>query len=141
MKFSPLRIGLACAGLLAGTLRAAPDDAVVVIANGSVPIASISAEVLKDIFTGKTTYWQNGQSVVIAVSADTDDASLKKVSGMDTSNFKTFWQRMVFSGRGHLPRKAADTASLVDLVAATSGAIALVPASVDLKGVKVLEMK
>ncbi len=141
MKLSPLRIGLACAGLLVGTLMAAPNEGVVVIANESVPVASISAEALKDIYTGKTTYWQDGQSVVIAVSADTDDASLKRISGMDTSYFKTFWQRMVFSGRGHLPRKTGDAASLVDLVASTTGAIALVPANADLKGVKVLELR
>lgn len=141
MKISPLVIGLACAGLLAGTLRAALPDGAIVIANGSVPIASISAGALKDIYTGKTTYWQDGQSVVIAVSADTTDSSLKTVSGMETSYFRTFWQRMVFSGRGHLPKKADDAASLVDLVASTTGAIALVPAGTSLRGVKVLEVR
>ena len=60
---------------------------------------------------------------------------------MDASQFKTFWQRMVFSGRGQQPKKADDAASLVALVASTKGAIALVPADADLKGVKKIEVK
>jgi hypothetical protein len=60
---------------------------------------------------------------------------------MDASQFKTFWQRLVFSGRGQLPKKADDAGSLVALVAATKGAIALVPAEAGLTGVKVLEVK
>jgi hypothetical protein len=86
-------------------------------------------------------YWEGGQNVVIAVLAEKTDAALKEVSGMNASQFKTFWQRMVFSGRGQQPRKADDAASLVALVASTKGAIALVPADADLKGVKKLEVK
>jgi hypothetical protein len=86
-------------------------------------------------------YWEGGQRVVITVLADKTDAALKEVSGMDASQFKTFWQRLAFSGRGQPPRKANDAASLVALVASTKGAIALVPADAELKGVKKIEVK
>jgi ABC-type phosphate transport system substrate-binding protein len=133
-------IGMAGVLSLAGALRAAPADGAIIIANVGVPISSISAEALKDIYTGRTTYWQDGQSVVIAVAYNTSDTNLKRVCNMDTSSFRTFWQRIVFSGRGHLPKKADDTASLVSLVASTAGAIALVPANTILRDVKVLEV-
>ena len=141
MKSIFLKIGLAGAVLLAGVLQAAPITGAVVIANDGALDASIGAAALKDIYTGKTTYWRDGQSVTIAVLADKTDAALKEVSGMDASQFKTFWQRMVFSGRGQQPKKADDVAALVALVASTKGAIALVPADAVLKGVKVLEVK
>ena len=143
MKTIPisLKIGLVCAGLLAAALRAAPTAGSVLIANKDVPVDSISPAALKDIYTGKTAYWQGGQGVVLAVLADSNDAALKEVSGMDASQFKTFWQRLVFSGRGQLPKKAEDAASLVTLVAATKGAIALAPADAALSGVKILEIK
>ena len=79
--------------------------------------------------------------MVIAVLPDKTDAALKEVSGMDASQFKTFWQRLMFSGRGQQPRKADDAAALVALVASTKGAIALAPLDADLKGVKKLEVK
>jgi ABC-type phosphate transport system substrate-binding protein len=141
MKTISVKIGLVCAALLVGSLRAALIEGSVVIANKDVPVDSISAAALKDIYTGKTAYWEGGQSVVIAVLAGNMDAALKEVSGMDASQFKTFWQRLVFSGRGQLPRKAENADSLVALVASTRGAIALAPADAGLKDVKILEVK
>ncbi len=141
MKSFSLILALAGAVCLNGALPAAAQAGLIIIANTTVPQGSISAAALKDIYTGKTTYWEDGQSVVIAVQtepADASDATLKKISGMDASHFATFWQRMVFSGRGNEPKNTADAAALVALVAATKGAIAVVPADADLKGVKKL---
>jgi ABC-type phosphate transport system substrate-binding protein len=141
-----LKMGLACVLLLAGALQAVALDGVVVIVNKSVAVDSISAAELKDVYIGRTTYWPDGQSVKLAILDDqiTDktDAALEEVSGMDsTSQFKTFWQRMVFSGRGQMPKEIGDTVSLVAYVASTKGAIAIVLADADLKGVKKLEIK
>lgn len=112
----------------------------VIIANEGVPASSLSAAALKDIYTGKTTFWDGGQAVTIIVMDKTEPA-LKAVSGMDNSQFKTFWQRLAFSGRGQQPKKVDDAAALVALVASTKGAIAIAPADADLKGVKKIELK
>jgi ABC-type phosphate transport system substrate-binding protein len=145
MKSISLKVGLVCAVLLAGALPAAALDGVVIIANKSVPVDSISAAALKNIYIGRTMYWDDGQSVGLAVLDDKitgkSEAALEEVSGMDDSHFKTFWQRMVFSGRGQQPQKIGDTAALVAYVASTRGAVAIVPADADLKGVKKLEVK
>lgn len=141
MKSPLLKMVLAGALCLAGPLLAAPDNGMVVIANSSVPVDAISATALKDIYIGKTTYWQDGQSVVIAVLADPTrdmDLELRNFSGMDASHFETFWERMVFSGRGKLPKTASDISALLALVASTKGSIAVVPAATPLKDVKQL---
>jgi hypothetical protein len=126
---------------LAGALHAGSLAGVVVIANEGVRIDHISAAALKNVYTGRTNYWEGGDHVVIAVLADMTDGALSEVSGMDASEFRTFWQRLVFSGRGQEPKKVNDPASLVTLVASTRGAIALVPADAPLKGVKVLDVR
>jgi ABC-type phosphate transport system substrate-binding protein len=138
------KISLVCAVLLVAVLPAAALDGVVVIVNQGVAADSISAAALRDIYTGKTQYWPDGQSVDIALlddDAGTTDAALNEVSGMGASHFRTFWQRMVFSGRGQQPDRFGDAAALVAFVASTKGAIAIVPADADLKGVKKLEVK
>ncbi|MFO1477548.1 MAG: hypothetical protein U1F98_12970 [Verrucomicrobiota bacterium] len=140
MKSTLLALATA-AGLLAGALPAAALDGAVLIVNEGVPLTSISPAALKDIYTAKTTYWEGGQNIVLAVLEDKTDAALQEVSGMDAGQFKTFWQRLVFSGRGKQPKKESDPAALVALVASTKGAIALVPADTELKGVKKLEIK
>ena len=139
MKCPLFKMALAGAICLSGSLLAAPGGGVAIIANNSVPLDTISAAALKDIYIGKTTYWPDGQSVVIAVLADPTretDLELRNVSGMDASHFETFWERMVFSGRGKLPKSASDISALVALVSTTKGAIAFVPADTRLKDVK-----
>jgi ABC-type phosphate transport system substrate-binding protein len=141
MKSTFLKPGWLCVVLMVGSFRALALDGAVVIANPGVSAGSLTADTLKDIYTGKTKYWDGGQAVIIAVLPDKTDAALQQACGMDTSSFKTFWQRLAFSGRGQEPKKAADAAALVALVASTKGAIAIVPADAALDGVKKIEVK
>ena len=141
MKFKLISVGLICAALCIVSFRAQALDGAVVIANPGVAANSISADALKDIYTAKTKYWDDGQAIVIIVLPDKTDAALQQACGMSGGQFKTFWQRLTFSGRGSEPKKASDAASLVALVASTKGAIALVPDDEALKDVKTLEVK
>jgi ABC-type phosphate transport system substrate-binding protein len=141
MKFSLKKSGLLGALLLAGSLRALALDGVVVIANDGVAATTLTSAALKDIYTGNTKYWEGGQNITIAYVGDKTDAAIQQASGMDTSAFKTFWQRLAFSGRGQQPKKTDDAAALVALVASTKGAIAIVPADTALTGVKTIEVK
>lgn len=141
MKIISLKTYLIAAAVFLGTFRAAAIEGAVVIANEGVPVSSLSADALKNVYTGKTMYWDGGQSVVIVVLADKTNAALKEASGMDASAFKTFWQRLTFSGRGQQPKKVDDVAALLALVSSTKGAIALLPADADATGVKKIEIK
>lgn len=141
MKSISLKIGLFCAALLFAAFPARALDGVVVIANPSVKPAAIGTSALKAIYTDKTKYWKDGQAVVIVVLAEKTDAAIKQVSGMDGGQFKTFWQRLAFSGRGQEPKRANSASAVVSLVASTKGAVALVPTGTNLQGVKKLEVK
>jgi len=135
-----LRIGLLLVLLVSGPFRSLALDGAVVIANSSVAAGSLSADALKDIYTARTKYWEDGRAIVIVVLPDKTDAALQQASGMNGGQFKTFWQRLTFSGRGSEPKKAEDAAALVALVANTKGAIALVPTDAMLKDVKTLDI-
>lgn len=141
MKFKLISVGLICVALCSVSFRAQALDGAVVIANSSVTADSLSTDALKDIYTAKTKYWDDGQAIIIIVLPDKTDAALQQASGMNGGQFKTFWQRLTFSGRGSEPKKAPDAATLVNLVATTKGAIALVPSDTALKGVKTMEVK
>ena len=141
MKSFSTKLGLLAIVLVVSSLRALALDGAVVIANSSVAADSLSADALKDIYTAKTKYWDGGQAIIIAVLPDKTDAALLQASGMEASAFKTFWQRLAFSGRGQQPKSASDAAALVALVASTKGAIAIVPADATLTGVKTIAIK
>ena len=132
----------ACAVLALGlTIKPAQAADAVVIANEGVAAANLEANALKDLLTGKTMYWPGGQAVVIILLPEKTDAALKEFSGMDASTFKTHWQRLGFSGRGQPPKRADDVEKLLAAVSVTKGAIALLPAGADAKGVKTIEVK
>jgi ABC-type phosphate transport system substrate-binding protein len=142
MKSFSLKIRLLTALLLAADpICARALDGAVVIANYSVAADHLSGEELKNIYTAKTRYWPDGQAIIIVVLADKTDIALQQASGMDGSHFKTFWQRLAFSGRGSEPEKTDDAAGLVAFVASTKGAIALVPEDIRLTGVKKIKIK
>ena len=141
MKSLSLKLSLLCLVLTVGSFRALALDGAIVIANNSLAADSLSADALKDVYTAKTKYWDGGQNIVIVVLNDKTDAALQQASGMEASQFKTFWQRLAFSGRGTEPKKADDAAAVVAMVAATKGAIALVPTDTATTGVKKLEVK
>lgn len=140
MKSILLQLGL-CAAMLLAAVSARALDGAVVIANPGVAADSLTADALKDIYTGKTKYWDGGQAIIIVVLPDKTDAALQKACGMDSSSFKTFWQRLAFSGRGQEPKRADDAVSLVALVSSTKGAIAIAPADATVNGVKKIEIK
>jgi ABC-type phosphate transport system substrate-binding protein len=140
MKNRVLQALLLSLALLAGVNRATAFDGVV-IANESVSTASLTADALKDIFTGKTMYWEGGAAIVIIYVGDKTDAQLKEACGMEGSAFKTFWQRLAFSGRAKAPKRSDTVAAAVSEVASTKGAIAIVTADAKLEGVKKIEIK
>ena len=117
------------------------ESTVEVVANNSVAAASLDKAALKDTLTGKTPYWPGGDSVTIIVLTDKTDAGIEEATGMSASAFKTFWQRLAFSGRGKQPKTADTVEKLLTMVAETKGAIALVPSGTALTGVKKIEVK
>ena len=141
MKTYLTKVGLFAVVLLSGILPIRALDGAIVIAISSLAADSLSADALKDVYTGKTKYWEGGQNIVIVVLSDKTDAAVQQASGMEASQFKTFWQRLAFSGRGQEPKSAGDVAGLVSLVASTKGAIAIVPAEAALTGVKKIDIK
>jgi ABC-type phosphate transport system substrate-binding protein len=123
------------------SMPAMADGGADVIVNNSVSAASVDKAALKDILLGKTAYWQGGEAVVIVVLKDKTDSAIEEITGMSASAFRTYWQRLTFSGRGKQPKEADSEEKLLATLAETKGAIALVPSGTALNGVKKLEVK
>ena len=140
MKTRILKVATIAMIMITGAAAARALDGAV-IANESVPAASLSADDLKNILTGKTKYWDGGEAIVIVYVEKGADGPLKEASGKSPSAFKTFWQRLAFSGRGQAPKKAKDVAAAVALVSSTKGAMAVVTSDAPTDGVKKIEIQ
>ncbi len=123
--------------LLASSLLNA---ATVVIVNSGNPDASISKKVAKKIFMGKAS--STGSAEVIPVDQDEGSAVrddfYKKAANKAADKMKSYWSKMIFSGKAVPPEVKGDDAAVVDWVAKHKDAIGYVDKSAVNGSVKVV---
>ncbi len=114
-----------------------------IIANQGSSDDSLSKKDIKKIFLGKKTKWDNGKKIVLATmtKGDTHAAFLKKYTGKTEAQFKNFWKKQVFTGKGQMPKKFADTEKVIEFVAKTPGAIGYIDAGSDVGSIKKIDIK
>ena len=113
-----------------------------VIANPSIPLTSIAkSDVKQELLANKTT-WPDGKKVsIITLSPDApeEDAISNEYMNMTAAQAKKHWLKKVFSNDLAGQPPAFDTAQeVVEKVATTPGAIAVVPKGTDPGKAKVL---
>ena len=129
--------------LLLASNAFAADGNVVIIANKSVPVSSITSATLKLIYLGKKNTWSDG-SVIVPVtlqSGGTHEAFLSQFIEKSSSQYSSFWKQAIFTGEGTQPRSFATMSELVSYVANTPGAIGYVTAGASMEEVKVLKVE
>ena len=129
---------LACGLMLSvSTASAKP----IAIAHPGVADGSVSGSDLKNMFLNKKTSWSDGSRVVLATqkSGGTHDAFLKAHVGKSPSQFKSFWRKLVFTGKAKLPKAFASDADVISYVKSTQGALGYIDDGTPHDGVKVVK--
>lgn len=114
----------------------------VVICNGSIGVASISKTELTRIFTGNSKFIA-GKKVIIAAlnGSKASNGDFKAVTGKSVRQFWSTWKRLVFTGKGNMPKEFSSSEELVKFVAATPNAIGFVPQGTATGNAKVLKVE
>lgn len=123
--------------MLASPARA---GSVKVITSSSTPVDSIDQADVKKIFLGKTKSWPDGNPIefVVLKSGDVHDNFLKSYVKKSASQFKTYWKKQVFTGKGRNPTSFDSENELLAYVTGKTGVIGYVSAGTDTTGAKVL---
>ena len=114
---------------------------IAIIVNNSVSVSSISADVAVNIFLGKVNELPGGIRMVPIDQEDGQKARTEfynKVIKKDAAQLNAYWSRLIFTGKGEPPKKMADNADVLALVAANPNIIGYVDASAVTSSVKVL---
>ena len=92
------------------------------------------------MFLGKIKKWPNGEKITIAIlrGGSVHDAFIRKYVGKTPKQFTNYWRKMVFTGRGKMPKKFTTQEKLVEFVAKTRGAIGYIDSAIPAKEVKEL---
>ena len=111
-----------------------------VIANPSLKADTISPGELKSVFLEQRNSLADGTHVepVLEKSGPVHDAFLRQYLGRTEDDLRSYFQAMVFSGRGSMPKELRSDAEVVAYVAKTRGAIGYVSAETSTEGVKTL---
>lgn len=114
-----------------------------IIVNESMPVNELSKNDVKQIFIGKKRNWENGDSIipVILKAGETHKTFLMKFLHKSEAQFKTYWKKLVFTGRGQAPQEFKTESELVEYVAKTKGAIGYIDSASLQEGVKQISIK
>ncbi len=114
---------------------------IVVIVNPASGVNSLSLGEAKKIFLIKKKNFPNGEKakpVEQAEGSATRDIFNNKVLKKNNLQYKAYWSKIIFSGKGIPPKSMADDATVKTFVAATIGAIGYVDSGLVDSSVKVV---
>lgn len=130
-----MMIPLVSSSAFAGEIR--------VITGQKTPTDTLSDDMIQSIFLGKKTSWPDGNAVefVVLSSGDTHDVFLKTYVKKSASQFKIYWNKQVFTGKGKNPKSFDSESDLLAYVAGKAGTVGYVSASTDVAMAKILNEK
>jgi ABC-type phosphate transport system substrate-binding protein len=125
--------------------RADTPPAYVVIVHPSNKATRLEKKTIADVFLKKRTRWSAAGRTILPVDLTKKSAIRKRFSeevlGRNLSAVRTYWNQLVFSGRGVPPPEVDSDADVIAYVLEHPGAIGYVSASADVKDARVVQIK
>lgn len=116
-----------------------------IVVNDKNPVPdSMTKDEVADLFLKKSTRWTNGQTVVPLDLTDTSKVRSEfssTVLNKDVTAVKSYWQKMIFSGRATAPIELGSEAEILTFVRKFPAAIGYVSDTATIpEGVKVVKI-
>lgn len=114
--------------LLAATQTLAQDFVVVV--NKDLGTSEVTSEEMEQMLLGKKSKWPSGETVSFVLFDDRDTlaAFLKEYVNKSPIQFKSYWKRLVFTGKGRMPKYFKSKEDVAAFVNDHSGSFGFLPA-------------
>ena len=122
-----------------GPLSLAQAEEVVIVKAGHSS-KQIPKKRLKKLLLGKSKKWPSGEKVILAVltHGPTHENFIKKYARKTPKQFTNYWRKLVFSGKGKMPKSFSSETELIKFVAKTPGALGYVDSATRRDGVTAL---
>lgn len=138
------RLVLALAALLAASPAIAEEPAFQVIVHPASTVTALTKRELADFFLKRVTVWPRGGAVhpvELPEGAAARERFAADVIGKSPAVLKSYWNKLIFSGREVPPVEKRSDEEVVAFVRATPGAVGYVSAAAAVGGVKVVTLK
>ncbi len=135
-----IKIASAATAILLFSSLSVRADSVKVISNNSIQANQISVRELKSVYLREKSSLNDGTHVepVLERNGAAHEIFLKLYLKQNSDDLQRYYQSLVFSGKGSMPKAVGTDADVVAYVARTKGAIGYVSAEANTPGVKML---
>jgi ABC-type phosphate transport system substrate-binding protein len=116
-------------------------EPVVVVVSATSPVVKLDKEQVANLFLGKSSSYPDGSAAVPIEQTDATPAHEefhKSITEKSASQLKSYWSKMIFSGKGTAPKEVASNAELLKLLAGNPAMIGYVDKTAADKTVKVV---
>jgi len=141
-RASPRLARFGCIALLVGWPSIGrAQDGFRVIVHSTNPVTTLRAAAVSKLFLHKQTKWPNGQPVQPVDQNESSPIRRKfsaAIHGMDLPSVQSFWQEVVFSGRGEPPPERTSDAAVIAYVRANPNAVGYIGETTLADSVKVI---
>ncbi len=129
--------------LISGPLSPAIAGDVVVICNKNVPVNSLEPDIIRNIFLGHKSKWNNDEFInfVTLSRGSTHKNFCKKYLKKSPGQFGSFWKQMLFTGKGQPPKSFNSEEEMIEYITATKGSIGYASANINTDKVKIISEK
>jgi hypothetical protein len=138
----PLLARFACLALLAGWPSVGrAQDGFRLIVNSTNPVTMFRVAGISKLFLRKQMKWPNGQPVQPVDQVESSPVRRRfspAIHRMDVPSVQSFWQEMVFSGRGEPPPERTSDAAVIAYVRANPNAVGYIGDSTPVESVRVI---
>jgi ABC-type phosphate transport system substrate-binding protein len=114
---------------------------VVAVVSSKSPITTLTRTQVMDIFLGKRTRFPDGSAAIpidLAEGSAARDEFYTRLAEMSAAQVKSFWSRIIFTGRGQPPKTVATDLEAKRLLAADPNAIGYIDKSLVDSSVRVV---
>ncbi|MDB4890388.1 MAG: hypothetical protein JWL61_2243 [Gemmatimonadetes bacterium] len=136
-------LSVASVALAALPAAARAQDGFVLIVNRANPVSTLARDEASKLFLLKRRKWASGQTAQPVDQVESSGVRRLFSNGihlMDVPSVKSFWQEIVFSGKGEPPPERASDEEVLAFVRATPNAVGYVSSATLTIGVKILTM-
>lgn len=112
---SALRIALCFAACAMSAFALAVRAEVVPVVSAKSPVTALSSVQLVDIFLGKESRFPNGEPAMpidLSEGSEARDEFYTRFAGRSHAELKSYWSKLIFTGRAQPPRQAGSVEKL-----------------------------
>ena len=108
------------------SIATAHSEPIAVIVSANSPVSKLDKEQVANLFLGKSSSFPDGSAAMPIEQTDNTAAHEefhKQVTEKSASQLKSYWSKMIFSGKGTAPKEVPSNAELLKLLASNPAMI------------------